>query len=809
MDINDYLSQIRKNIDSQLNDIKSKTDSILDSVGGVRNPGLVRLVDESRLEDESKAKIGTFKRLYTDTYSSETGIRYSCSELDYSTLVSLLVSVLEIEINLSLYQELRRLCGVRMPEFANARSESKIVPLGRDYSIDVGKKEQTLGPIRSLAEQKQSELRGIIPDCPGFLKSFSSFIEIRNKADHKEYISKDSFLSFYENYAVFFNRYIGTLMDLKQSFMRPSRSYGSPSFARYSASQSDMDYISALDAQSDKTVEEKHGVIMTDVSRLALKYYGKVNVMSKEHGGVVSLKTLIYNALAKYIDLCAEVGIHYELLDVSAPYWKYAFAQDNSWRAYQKILDDYCDSMGIDGNAPWGLFIIGGNDVIPMPEIANPGHTPEEKEWELYAAEATLDADFLYAYRTERILLDKDGIIAMKFIEDNARFHIGRLPLENGSLESNMEADLLGYFQRAYEAYKPGLSVADGSYKAAGIELDAPLAVSGLRMKETMFSVTEGLPLMHLRSVDELVENNVFVSPGVNLEEENKGTESYLSALKSSDMLIFILHGSNHSTESGFYGDPGDCCAFAPELFEVCDNKVFAGICCWGARFIDYSRKNSSLLTAMYNHTLLYVGASRSAVGGFWRNERCECSETMLKYYVNYLFQGYNAGEALSRAKTNYFRKYFSDDSLYYALMTILEFNLFGDPLLSVCPKLPKNEDFDSCTEVSSGVPMPEGFATRNFEMLYNSASAWQPLLSGLRNMVDANFKFIHSEIASRLYRTFGLEPRELYCAFKTTDYSGKQGYMFKYRHIDGKNTYRTRVETDLSGNISHVFSEY
>ena len=192
MDINDYLSKIRQDIDRQVNEIRSQTDSVLKDIAGqvpgyiptrdMQEKRLLRLVTEDRLEETSKAKIGTFEKLYSDIYRSETGrpLSYGYEDLDYSSLIGLLVSVLEIEINLSVYQELRRLFGVRMPDFANRAAESRIVLLGGNYSVDVGKKEQTLGPIRALAEFKQSDLGHIIPEFGEFVRFLGSFIGIRN-----------------------------------------------------------------------------------------------------------------------------------------------------------------------------------------------------------------------------------------------------------------------------------------------------------------------------------------------------------------------------------------------------------------------------------------------------------------------------------------------------------------------------------------------------------------------------------------------------------------------------------------------------
>ncbi len=837
MDINDYLSKIRQDIDRQVNEIRSQTDSVLKDIAGqvpgyiptrdMQEKRLLRLVTEDRLEETSKAKIGTFEKLYSDIYRSETGrpLSYGYEDLDYSSLIGLLVSVLEIEINLSVYQELRRLFGVRMPDFANRAAESRIVLLGGNYSVDVGKKEQTLGPIRALAEFKQSDLGHIIPEFGEFVRFLGSFIGIRNKADHKEYISKSAFLRFYDSYAEFFNFYIGYLMDLKQKFYVVSKSYNRYDFSIYSSTDAcDTDYLRSLDKQSGGSGKEKHGVIFTDISKLALKYFGQINFRVWNSEGKEELHSylpLITAIFDRYISECKKMGIFYDLLDASERIYGHILDFDHSWRGYQKILDEYCNDYGINSENPYGLFIIGGDDVIPMPTVHNPMSFPQDEAIGISAAECTLDADILYSFASEKISLNKNNDVCMKFIAELPRFYVGRLPLENGAIVDSIYSDLYefddngnsigGYFHRAVEAYRPGLKTDGKTFKPTGMEINSPLAVAGFRMKETMCSIIEGIPMRKLGNIPGVSEDNVFLSPGIDLGDRNENTETYIDTVRDSDMLVFVLHGSNKASSSGFYGDPGGLCAFDPELFPMSRNKVFAGICCWGARFIGYGRDCSALMKAIFSNTLIYIGSSRSSAGGFWRCKRCEFSEAMLKYSSNYLLQGYDAGEALYKSKIGYIEKYLLYDNPYVAFATIMEFNLFGDPLLNVCPMLPKTDDFDTTVlEDANETCIPEdGYLVRKFDLVYSSQPHKSSMLSEVRGMVDDNFKSIHTAISESLYRAYGIEPRSLYCAYRMTEPSGEQGYSLKYKMSEGYVEHNTIVETDLSGNIKYVISMY
>ena len=82
-------------------------------------------------------------------------------------------------------------------------------------------------------------------------------------------------------------------------------------------------------------------------------------------------------------------------------------------------------------------------------------------------------------------------------------------------------------------------------------------------------------------------------------------------------------------------------------------------------------------------------------------------------------------------------------------------------------------------------------------------------LLARIRSMVDRNFEEIHSTISDKLYKEFGLEPREFYGAHKYSTKCGETGYSLQYRHTEGVFYTDTFVKTDLKGNVISMYHTY
>ena len=84
-----------------------------------------------------------------------------------------------------------------------------------------------------------------------------------------------------------------------------------------------------------------------------------------------------------------------------------------------------------------------------------------------------------------------------------------------------------------------------------------------------------------------------------------------------------------------------------------------------------------------------------------------------------------------------------------------------------------------------------------------------QGLLTRIRSMVDRNFEEIHATISDKLYKEYGIEPREFYGAYKYSTKNGEVGYSLQYRHEDGVFTSDTFVKINTQGTIISLYHTY
>ena len=172
------------------------------------------LIHFDDLEEDSKTKIGTFERLYDDNMYRAG--RRGFDDTDYAPLVSLLSSVLELELSYAIYdkfylywQELQKSYEINLPQH---------------------RKDCTLGTIRFLLEKAEKDNGHNLPKQAQddwhyaentFLgplrRNLNTFVDERNNAAHKYSIPKDKFTSFYNLYLEFYNNNMESILALKKS----------------------------------------------------------------------------------------------------------------------------------------------------------------------------------------------------------------------------------------------------------------------------------------------------------------------------------------------------------------------------------------------------------------------------------------------------------------------------------------------------------------------------------------------------------------------------------------------------------------
>ena len=840
MELNDYLSSLNDDLSRKLAEINARENEILNkiyksssSVGGTRpetktpaetevKTSLPRLIHDDRLEDTSKSKLGTFEKIYTDIFVEEADApkyAYGYDDLDYSALVNPLMTLIEIELNHSIYQEIRRLSGVDMTKYYFKKAPDKEVRFG-GMVVNVGARKQMLGTLLTMIEASGQQLRDHISDVTSFCRNLSATVSVRNGASHDSYINKERFLAFYGAYAQMYNENIQSLMSLKKKLAIGSQgykylcSYNIESFSLSEIRKRDSYIMSLLDDLETNESTGRIGIIMTDCEKLSVKYAGDARMAVEIRGFFAQTVIPAYK----------EAGIEYMLLDVSES--SKGYLEDNKdWQGYHEALYGFCRERNIRLNEPIGLFIIGGDDVIPMPKVANPAH-----EEGFRVLEETIDADVLYCYSSDYVrIFGGNNLEVGHFLNhlNKPSFYVGRLPIENGMMVTSIYDDVFGYLKRAVI-----------SHRELGIKIKSPLMTTCHRGQKCGKLIIEGLPVRELPERENAFIDNMAVSPLLMLNEEKKenldsiiiknmiqseesidqAVEKYKDVVASSDMLIFFLHGGYSPAAPVYYGDailgrdperervmPA---VFSPEL--IADGtciKSIAGVCCYGARFVDYSRYDSTLLTAIHKDTLLFYGSSRIAYGPFddildmLGGKLCLALDQM-REYLKLLFSGVPAGEAITRAKIKFLAG--CGDVEEMTKTTILEFNLFGDPLLYLQPMIRLGKE-DSPQNIPPYVHDEKN--DRTCQTVYSALAKSQSksFLDRIRGMVDSNLESIHQQISEQLYRQYNLNPRDLFTVKSIKDGNGNKSYSYCYKHSTESVEAYTFVETDTRGIVKSI----
>lgn len=475
--------------------------------------------------------------------------------------------------------------------------------------------------------------------------------------------------------------------------------------------------------EASKTTDNHRGVIMTDTYALASKFNVARNV--------------VIDILKKYIDDIS-AHINYQLLDVyeqlQQETYMPVFSSNNSkdWKAYHKIL--YRNGLVRFREKTEYLFIIGGEDVIPMPNIPN--------VFEI--TDTVIPTDFVYAYSS---VLYKDTMEIINSVSSQIiNYHVGRLPL-------GTDADisiLKNYLERASKVVKDGIPI-QMSY--------AQCDPTWKRVSKKTMSILDREGLIPNIKIDPfLCYENYFLSPYITVETVDNVFNPY------ANLFYFNLHGSNKQDTPCFLGrdineDPDKFYpAISPTSF--CNSKfdnIIVTEACYGGKFIDLPTDGSMLLTALANKTLIYLGSSVVAMGCNDPQDENEepstcCADVIAKEFVASLMEGKTAGEALTRS-----RYVLYNSSNKSQLLTMLEFSLYGDPSLKA--KFP-----DSIKAKINPEPTPSKLSEKGGEILSTDivySNKADSILSFVRQRVDLRFEEINSEIQHYL-SGYGVKPRKL-----------------------------------------------
>lgn len=504
-------------------------------------------------------------------------------------------------------------------------------------------------------------------------------------------------------------------------------------------------------------------IIYTDSNRLAEKY----NVSQQD----------VIDFFDKNMQVLTDVDFY--LLDASDYQEELA---DSSWQNYKGVLIDFMRGMGIQPSPSLSVFIVGGDDVIPIPRTPNPLHMEE-----------MLQADFLYCFMD-----DEPTVLSPK----QAICNIGRLPMENGRMPKSLKDDLQSYFNLLL------------MFLPMGIDVENIIMTSAQSWLPASNEMLKGLPVLQPQFIADATRDNMYISPRLGTDEDGV-LRQYITDLTQADMLMFNLHGSDAPSYSSFYGE-GAKGHNNPEAFNISllrhsNARIFNTVACFGGRYIGYNRTNSMLLSAIYGGgVLLYAGSCVSALGRSGQRHVAAhdiliptgFAESFMKLYSLYLFRGITAGEAFLKAKCDYFNTCRTLDGDEGALATVLMFNLYGLPALHVNKK-------KDVTDEARGIKMPKPINRQNKKtykpIFIKGRNEHVSLLDEIRNRVNRNIQLIRQVVEKELYSYWGLDPANLERIEQVNENNQPNGYRFVYSQKNEVLNLRTIANVDSMGKIKDV----
>lgn len=551
-----------------------------------------------------------------------------------------------------------------------------------------------------------------------------------------------------------------------------------------------------VDSQNEDTASGKNDFATTDSAVCGLILTNLTLLSAKLRVTVDDLEQL----LQSYINAKKSYGISWLLIDAG----NYTFrkkslfgasrsvhlkATDKPWEYMEILMDIHAYELKRRLPESQYLFILGGDDIVPMPCVR---HYFPEKD-----SDKTIDTDLLYAYPYGEEMLA--ALENQQIFRYEQLFMVGRLPIaKDGTID-----DLVDYLQRSVDNTL-GIPVTgaygqcDPHWKNVSVRVATDLVNSGL------------LRNLDGRIAPEYYYHRMILSPMVT----DRTVEQVLHTEAS--LHYFNLHGSDALQASGYFGEvpvhQGGLQVIRPEHLAMLRHpNVIMTEACYGARFIGLDKGHSMLLSAISAQTLVFVGSSRvawgcvdSEQGATPQNAGVGLADILAYTFMNVLLQGYTVGQALFAARCAVFKA--APGSLKTAL-TLVEFNLFGDPTLSLAVSDGKKIDVESLKKAN--LVGAESQLTCKVETIKSSRDTEQSVLQMVRSAVDANIMQIHQTIADHLYSNYGITPRPADTVFALHYADGREEVQFHYDGSPSEKQIHTKymVTATKDGSIIDVYA--
>ncbi len=528
---------------------------------------------------------------------------------------------------------------------------------------------------------------------------------------------------------------------------------------------------------------EQYGVLFTNSVKLSYKYGCQ--------------PTEVYEVLNQFIQQSEQLLMHWYLFDAANVD---GLTDSDYWGDYNNALEQYLQQNGFQLGIGTPVWIIGGADVVPLPEISNP----------MYSGNIPTDMPYCYYTGFFDDLWDGDHTLV------GPRNTISRLPLEEGEMQTSIADDLSSYFNLC--------AMTQGEIKVDGVTM-----ASNTAWRDNSVTMSHHLPLLHVSTNDvQEVDEGMYMCPKlVSPNEEDafdeKAYHDYLQAAQQSGMLLFNLHGSDQAGYAGFYGESQASCveSFNLDMLRQSNGRVLNTVACFGARFKGYERDDSMLLSSMLGGGyLLYAGSSVSVpmIGDEeqeWPAGTIQYpgsgSEKFMPIYCYYQFCGLPAGQAMMQAKMDYFNTFRHMERDDFSLSTIIMFSLYGNPMLHVRRRddvVQRAQQLQVLPQLHSDKAMNAPICHMQSKCLLNKEQLQQSksLLDQVRSITDANLQAIHQGVQQYLYDSLGLDPRWLdqVDAFQygNSKEMKQTGYRYCY-DINNRHFRKTIIEVNKQGSIT------
>ena len=527
-------------------------------------------------------------------------------------------------------------------------------------------------------------------------------------------------------------------------------------------------------------LEARYGIILTNANALARKY----GCSTQD----------VYDVFNDFIQNAYDQRMYWTFLDI-AQYGMDSANEPPSWIECNEAVSRCIAENKLTAGADLHLFIIGGDDVIPIPRVEDPWPYGSER----------IPTDTCYAFEGTYIvdLLDNRD---SDFTVGCARNNVARLPLEDGKLSTDIRSDIGAYFNIS-------------SMYGDGIPVGNVLMISNRDWIPASCTMTQHLPLLYNNDDPELIRNGMYISPKL-LTQDAESLGIYCKSLDNADMLMFNLHGADAKGMCGFYSEAE---AFNPSLLSHGKARVFNTVACFGARYAGYERNDSMLLSALYGGGVLLYTGSLVSVPMFSNGETDEVrelilnpgtgSEVLMRLYPLYQFKGMTGGKALLQAKCDYFNMCRNIEDDCFSMSTALMFCLYGNPMLNVrrsdhvIESALRNDAMPPAAVKADGMPLRKTMRQRLMQKDVNS----QSLIDQIRGYVDDNLNAIRTMVEQHLYRQLGLNPQTLdsidQFSRPTIDGNYEMGYSFNYHDPNRQYGADTFVEVDAKGKTKRIYT--